>query len=119
MVPLLIKNRTEEDLRLLRIASDELEAAARKAEPPETLAALDIGFHLLLGAATHNPSVERLYSFVMELYRPAIAGAYDDKTPALLGAELHRSLLVALQCQDRTAAGKAIDAAVDAWGAGK
>ena len=117
MVPLLLASANDDDLRALRSAADELNAAARDGAAPDKLADADLAFHDALGAATHNPSVARLYAFVMQLYRPAIEGAYEAKRPAVRGARFHLAVIDAIVRRDHDRAISAVEESVAAWGA--
>ncbi|TVQ22930.1 MAG: FadR family transcriptional regulator [Spirochaetaceae bacterium] len=117
MIALVLASATDDDVRALRAAADALAAAARDGFAPDRLADADLAFHDALGAATHNPVVARLYGFVMQLYRPAIEGAYEDRRPAARGARYHRALVDAIAARDHDRAIAEVEASVAAWGA--
>ncbi len=120
MLPLILSNRTTEDLEALAKAVTTLRDEASLADTSASrLVELDLAFHRALADATHNPAVARLYRTIMELYTPAIAGAYESHEPASAGAQLHESLLTAIGSRDRSAAEESLRDAAGAWGAWK
>ena len=116
MVPLLIRNTTPDDLAALHACTTALADAAEAEAESEELSRMDLHFHEILGAATHNISVARLYNFVMQLYQPSITEAYREKHPAARGAELHYQLTEAIKKQNEHEILTTIKESVAAWG---
>lgn len=73
IVKLVIQFATDEDLVALDKAMNLFLGELRKENPSKQLAsAYDIAYHRLLGKFSHNPIVENIYNFVIELFAPTI-----------------------------------------------
>lgn len=73
IVKLVIQFATDEDLVALDKAMNLFLGELRKENPSKQLAsAYDIEYHRLLGKFSHNPIVENIYNFVIELFAPTI-----------------------------------------------
>ncbi len=62
---------------------------------------LDIEYHSLLGKLSHNPIVERIYNFIIELFTPTINPIHEGVREAhnnLHQALLNRDVDTAVQC---------------------
>jgi len=96
VIKLLLKKATDEDLKALEGACDDLERCS--AEHPgdvELAKKYDIAFHTLMGRATQNRLVANLSAFVIELLAPTMQPGH--------GVGSHRALVDALNRRDEAA----------------
>ena len=102
IVRLVIDNASDEDLKLLDHSMKKFLKELKS--PNATLDRAnkcDIEYHRLLGKLSHNPIVERIYSFVIELFTPTInpihAGVYEAHNN-LHNAVMSRNIDLAISC---------------------
>lgn len=82
IVKLAVESADDEELALLDEAMKRfLHELGKKNPDHENANELDIQYHRLLGKLSHNPIVERIYNFVIELFTPTInpihSGVYE------------------------------------------
>jgi DNA-binding FadR family transcriptional regulator len=82
IVKLVIESASDADLQLLDDQMHKfLTELSKKPADHERANELDIQYHRLLGKLSHNPIVDRIYSFVIELFTPTInpihSGVYE------------------------------------------
>jgi DNA-binding FadR family transcriptional regulator len=82
IVKLAVESADDEELTLLDEAMKRFLHELGKQKPDHEHAnELDIQYHRLLGKLSHNPIVERIYNFVIELFTPTInpihSGVYE------------------------------------------
>ncbi len=92
IVRLVIESATEEDLADLdRAAMHFLAVLACPDKSDETARKLDLEYHRLLGLYSHNPIIENIYEFVIELFAPTIhpyhRGVYEAH------GDIHRAIM--------------------------
>lgn len=117
LVRLIIRHGDGQALNELSAVCDEMtelagqgeEAAARR------MLAADLRFHRLLGRATGNVLVEKLYGFVMELFTPYIEKTYDGTQNRADTAKLHGDIAAALTARNEAAALAATRRSIDVW----
>lgn len=82
------------------------------------LAAVDARFHTSLARSTHNPLVEKIYNFTLELYFPTIVSTYEarkDRKEFLYSLKLHEDILHAVKSRDKAEGARAVDASLSTW----
>lgn len=82
IVKLVVESADDHELSLLDDAMKRFLAELDKEQADHELAnTLDIQYHRMLGKLSHNPIVERIYNFVIELFTPTInpihSGVYE------------------------------------------
>ncbi len=109
IVRLVIESADDEELTLLNSRMErfvsELDSTASTAEAHE----LDIAYHRLLGTLSHNPIVERIYSFIIELFTPTINPIHEGVK------EAHYNLQQALMARDVEEAVQCVRRHTDIW----
>lgn len=110
IVKLVIEQATEADLEDLDRVAHHLLAVLSASEPVEESAKhLDLEYHRLLGKYSHNPIIENIYEFVIELFAPTIH-------PVHAGVhEVHRDLHDAIMHKDLEAALSALRRHTTIW----
>lgn len=81
---------------------------------PEALKENDLEFHRLLGSATHNPLVERVYNFIIDFMQPSIAATHKNQRGEYV-YDVHRNIVDLIEHQDATDISEVIKASVDVW----
>jgi len=110
IVRLVVAKATDEELadlgrvlgeftRLLAIDNSDLAACN----------ALDLTYHQLMGRYSHNPILDSIYAFIVELFSPTI----NSKWAGVTGA--HQALQKALASRDEAAAVQAIQRHTAVW----
>ncbi|MDT8899960.1 FadR/GntR family transcriptional regulator [Anaeroselena agilis] len=117
VVRLVIKNASTEDINLLRVAYEEMNAL--KDQEPRSYDQLldsDLKFHIVLGQICNNRLFEKIYLFIMEYFKPFIAQSLRKHTNfSLESNETHRRVLDAVERRDIAAAERAIENSLDVW----
>ncbi|HEY9053663.1 MAG TPA: GntR family transcriptional regulator [Rectinemataceae bacterium] len=110
IVKLVIQSATPEDLaQLEQAAALFLEELASASPSPEAAKHRDIEYHRLLGKLSHNPIIENIYNFVIELFAPTI-------NPIHKGVyEAHRDLQAAIEARDEALAVSCVARHTDIW----
>jgi len=110
IVKLVIQSATPEDLADLdRAATRFLSVLGTPRPSDEEAKALDIQYHRLLGKYSHNPIIENIYNFVIELFAPTIHPIHSGVF------ETHRDLHRAIMEQDPEAALAAVSRHTSIW----
>lgn len=116
MVPLLAAHATPEDIPALRAALDRSAAlVADGCTDADILTDADLAFHRALGAAAHNPLVERIYGFAMDFLRPTIRDTYVRARSGNHGLTTHTVILQAMESRDQGQIQAAIAQSIDSW----
>jgi GntR family transcriptional repressor for pyruvate dehydrogenase complex len=102
IVQLVIESASEEELQELDKSMKKfLEELIKPGTSHKKANILDIEYHTLLGKLSHNQIVERIYSFVIELFTPTInpihEGVYEAHTN-LHNAIMNRDIDQAIAC---------------------
>lgn len=84
---------------------------------PEILARADADFHASLAKAIHNPLLEKIYDFAMELYYPAIVKTHSNRSTKniLQTPQIHQEIVEAVTKRDGVAAAKAARDSLKVW----
>ena len=90
-------------------AADKNEAARQKQDE-------DMEFHRLLGAATHNGFMERIYSFAMNYFKTLILKSYEKQGDVPEDSvHTHSVLLAPIEARNKNMVEKAIQESSITW----
>lgn len=116
MVPLLAAHAAPGDLPALRAAlGSSSDLVAESCTDADRLTDADLVFHRALGAAAHNPLVERIYSFIMDFLRPTIRDTYVRSRTGDQALALHTAILQAVEAGDQAQIQEAMKQSIDSW----
>ncbi|MCC8180072.1 MAG: FadR family transcriptional regulator [Planctomycetes bacterium] len=85
---------------------------------PAVLGEADGNFHLAIGEATHNPYIQKIYNFALELYYPSIVITQGNRhsLPELLQTQsVHQAMVDALLNRDKESAKQAVETSLQTW----
>lgn len=111
------QNANKKDLAEINRLHRKMESIIIAGETdPETLARVDAEFHASLAKATHNPLLERLYTFAMELYFPSMVKTHINRSEDILQSpRLHQEIVDAVCNADGSAAADAAKQSLKVW----
>lgn len=119
IVKLAVEHALEEDLEAIEAVHREMVELIQSGETdPEIVSGADARFHLALGRATHNPFVEKIYNFAIDLYYPTLVLTHGNRgtTEELMQSPLaHQDILDAIRRRDGEAARMAIQRSLKTW----
>lgn len=81
---------------------------------PEALKENDLEFHRLLGSATHNPLVERVYNFIIDFMQPSITATHKNQKGEYV-YDVHKDIVDLIETKDTSHISEVIKASVDTW----
>jgi DNA-binding FadR family transcriptional regulator len=93
-------NADEEDLAILRLAVERLEASATPLERVRN----DLAFHAALAAASHNPVIETMFASIQGLTVELMVRSAGDAEVVRKSAPFHRQIYEAIAVRDADAA---------------
>jgi DNA-binding FadR family transcriptional regulator len=94
VIDLIIKNATDEDIKELKTAHQQMEELnVAGVDNLDRLNECDIHFHRVMAKITRNHLVENIYNFVIDIFAPTINARY--------AIDVHRKLLDAIITRDR------------------
>ena len=110
IVHMVIKTATDEEIAQLNEALEEFYAEVKKEDPVNSKAnEYDIRYHRMMGKFSHNPIIENIYSFVIDLFTPTI----NPHNTGVL--ESHAGIQKAIAERDEVTAKHFIHAHTKAW----
>lgn len=116
---LAVDHALEEDLDAIEEAHLEMLNLIRSGEiDPRVLAGADARFHLALCRATHNPFVEKIYGFAIDLYYPTIVQTHTNRNTVeelLKSPEAHQGIIQAIRLRNKDAAQRAVQESLKTW----
>lgn len=116
LVGLVVKNAQPSDLDAIEEAHSAMKYAFYHKEiSQQNLVEHDLRFHTALGSASRNILVEKLYSFILELFVPYIEKTYDDERNGENALRLHEQIISALHRRDAEAAIHATRQSIEEW----
>ena len=117
VVTLVIKNALEQDIEGLEQVHLEMKHLFEETAGSETkgLIAYELKFHEALGHATKNVLVEKIYSFVMELFAPYIEKTYDYEKNGTNAILLHEGIVKSIKARDIIKAVEATQKSIEEW----
>ncbi len=99
----------------LKESLKELEQLMDKAQAkPEELLQNDLEFHRLMGKATGNLLVERVYNFVIDFMEPSIKNTHKNQKGEYV-YETHKKVLDIIETRDYEHVRDAVVVSVDTW----
>jgi len=107
---LALRRATDEDLRTMRHALEQLETSVRAGAPE---AEEDLAFHRAMLRATKNPLVIRIGETIFELFRPSIAVSMRHIPERAVRD--HRRLFEALRARDEKRLREAVLGSYEGW----
>ena len=108
----------EEDLAAITGTHEAMERMILAGETdPEVLSKADTDFHSSLAKATHNPLLEKIYTFAMELYYPGMVKTHSirSREDMLQSPQIHREIVDAVGNHDSVAAAHAARESLKIW----
>lgn len=119
VVDLAITHATEADLAAIEQAHLAMVALVEAPERDRAaITAADLGFHQAIAQATHNPMLEKIYVFTLELFTPTIEDAHMNKhsdEEFQYSKTLHQSILDSITAKDRDIAHQAVIDSLHTW----
>ena len=97
-----VQNADDEDIKNLRENLENFKSVSGDGQTLESLKLeTDLTFHHLLGKATHNGFMERVYAFAMNYFSPYLLKTYEsqDKVPEL-SVKCHEMLMEPIEKRD-------------------
>lgn len=91
-----------------------LETLMQSDAHPDTLKENDLEFHRLLGSATHNLLVERVYNFIIDFMEPSISATHKNQSGEIV-YKVHKDIIDIIETQDASRIDEVITASVDTW----
>ena len=108
---LAIKNATQDDIDAL---TANYENMPDMESDPEKSVEVDLEFHRLLGEATKNRMVARVYNVAMEYIRPSLISSHRRNWP-VAAEKTHRRILDAINNRDTSSADKLAQESTYYW----
>ncbi|MCD8349478.1 MAG: FadR family transcriptional regulator [Planctomycetaceae bacterium] len=119
VVDLAITHASEEDIAAME---ESHQTMIELVEAPErdraAITAADLAFHQAIARATHNPMLEKIYVFTLELFTPTIEDAHMNKhsdEEFQYSKKLHQSILDSITAKDREKAHQAVLDSLHTW----
>ncbi len=119
VVDLAITHASGEDIATMaeahQLMVDLLEAPERDRA---AITAADLAFHQAIARATHNPMLEKIYVFTLELFTPTIEDAHMNKhsdEEFVYSKKLHQGILDSITAKDREKAHQAVLDSLSTW----
>lgn len=112
-----VQNADDEDIKNLRENLENFKSVSGDGQTLESLKLETyLTFHHLLGKATHNGFMERVYAFAMNYFSPYLLKTYEsqDKVPEL-SVKCHEMLMEPIEKRDMSMVEKAIKDSNDIW----
>ncbi|WP_320129025.1 GntR family transcriptional regulator [uncultured Sphaerochaeta sp.] len=75
----------------------------------------DLAFHALLGKASCNHLLQKVYEFVLEIYAPTIKATHNNQNKGEQSLAVHTQITDSIKKNNLEIAGAAIDRSVDIW----
>ena len=116
ILELILKHYDEnwEYRRQLRKNLDELTALMNEGATPEQLKHNDLEFHHLMGKASNNLLVEKIYNFIIEFMGPSISKTHEKQKGEIV-YEVHKNILDIIETRNSSRIEEVIKASVDTW----
>lgn len=117
IIKLIIKNAGAEELKGIEKALSAMKERSlkKRKEDYKTMVQYDINFHIALGKATKNVLVEKIYSFILDLFKDSIEATHKNQDHAREAITIHENIYNSLIEKDPGKALQAIKKAVVAW----
>ncbi len=112
-----VENADEDDIRKMHENSEKFKtASADKGNADSLKLERNMEFHRLLGAATHNGFIERIYAFVMNYYVPYLIKTYENRPEVPeMSIKSHEMLMEPIIKRDKSMVEKTIEETSKMW----
>lgn len=107
-------SENEKERAALRRNLEELETMIENDSSPQKLADNDIEFHQLLGKATHNILIERIYNFIMEFMEASIIATHKHQRGEVV-YQVHRDIVDVMEKRETQRIAEVITNSVTTW----
>lgn len=116
VIYLAVENATDEDIKKLKENIKLFSTPSPKENAANEKENQDMEFHRLLGAATHNGFMERIYSFAMNYFKPLILRSYKKQGEVPEDSvHTHSVLFEPIEKRDKNMVEKAIEESSRTW----
>lgn len=117
IIKLVIKNADDRDIENIKNAYEHMERTIGHGikQMDQGLIDCDIEFHRVLGNATKNVLIEKIYGFILELFIPYIKNTYQREENGTKALMLHMEIMNAIKERDVERAMKATQKSIDEW----
>lgn len=93
---------------------EELQNLMNTESYPDELKKNDLQFHQLLGKATHNILVERVYNFIIDFMEPSIAATHKNQKGEVVYS-VHKAIVDIIETQDASRISEVVTNSVNTW----
>ena len=104
----------EEERIALRKNLEDLENMIKDGSSPKKLAKNDIEFHQLLGKATHNILIERIYNFIMDFMEASIIATHKHQHGEVV-YKIHKDVVNVIENRDIARIPEVVTNSVVTW----
>lgn len=108
-------DENEKERSLLKDNVEELKRLQKLDSSPNVLADNDLEFHRLLGDASCNSLIRKIYAFVMGFFKNSILNTHINQESGSVSLKAHTDILKAIENKDKGMIKDAIDISVDYW----
>jgi GntR family transcriptional regulator, transcriptional repressor for pyruvate dehydrogenase complex len=116
VVKLIIDNADEKDIEDIKSSYLKMYQAIKDGKTdPKVLAQYDIDFHAALGRATKNILVEKIYSFVLDLFNPSVQKTHENQETGLDALNVHKNIIESIVKRDYAEGYKAVEHSIVVW----
>lgn len=109
------KDRNREERRLLEANFRELERLRDRKAGVEAFCANDMDFHRIMGQASCNKLLQRIYDFALDYLEHTIKDTHLWQENGFRSYEVHRRLVDAIRANDLELAKRAVQYSIDIW----
>lgn len=96
MIDFILKKAKREDLKKLADTHLEMKKLVEAKADTHLITIQDLAFHKVLGSATNNMMIEKIYEFAMSLFCPYIEKTHQKEEGQLVALRVHQSILDAI-----------------------
>lgn len=107
-------DKNQKERAALRENLSKLETLIEQDAEPEQLKKNDLEFHRILGRASHNLLVERIYNFILEFMERSITATYKNQNGEI-AYKVHKDIVDIIEKKDYSRINEVITASVDTW----
>lgn len=107
-------DENEEERMALRENLNDLEKIMKDGAQPKKLSKNDIEFHQLLGKATHNLLMERIYNFIMDFMEPSITATHKNQKGEVV-YKIHKDIMDVIENREFARIQDVISNSVNTW----
>lgn len=116
---LAVEHGEDDDLERIENAHQTLKEMILGGEAdPDRLAIADAAFHRAISTAGHNPLIDKIYQFAIELYYPSIVVTHGNRgtlEERMQTPNVHQEILDAIRARDKKRTDLAVRSSLDTW----